>query len=552
MARPKGTLGGLYDAQVTVTDDGPPDAGPDPVIGEPAEVEAHRARVRRRLLPQAPTDRVAGWVGALAVTALAGLLRFWELGQPRVFVFDETYYAKDAYGLLKYGYEQNFVKDADERILRGDLDVFSDSASYVVHPPLGKWVIATGEQLFGMNPFGWRVAVAVLGTLSVLLLARLVRRMTGSTVLGTIAGFLLAIDGLHIVMSRTALLDLPLSFFLLAAFGALVLDREYGRRRAAARLESFEGSTLGPGLGFRPWRIAAGVLLGAALATKWNALFFIAAFGLLTVWWDVSARRVAGARSPWLGSISRDALPAFLSIVPAAIVTYLVTWSGWLFTNDGFYRKWGAENPSTFFGWVPDPLRSLWHYHAEAWRFHKELTSTHPYESHPWSWLVQGRPVSFYYEEYGRGELGCQVDRCAREILAVGNPVIWWSAAAALLVMVWLVISKRDWRAGAVLAALAAGWLPWFWYADHNDRTMFSFYAVSFLPFLIMAITLCLGFILGPRDASPRRRAVGATAVGAFLLLAALAAVAMTPIWMADVLPYEDWLDRLFGVRSWI
>lgn len=535
-----------------MTDERLPTGGHRTVADESAEIEAHRKQVRGRLLPPPPTDRLAGWVGALAVTALAGFLRLWDLGQPRVFVFDETYYAKDAYALLQYGHEQDYIKNADEKILKGDLDVFADSASYVVHPPLGKWVIAAGEQIFGMNPFGWRVAVAVLGTVSVLLLARLVRRMTGSTVLGTIAGFLLAIDGLHLVMSRTALLDLPVSFFLLAAFGALVFDREHGRRRAAARLASFEGSNLGPGLGFRPWRIAAGVLLGAALATKWNAVFFIAAFGLLTVWWDVSARRVAGARSPWLGSLSRDALPAFVSIVPTAIVTYLVTWTGWFVSDGGYYRTWAADNPSAYFGWIPAPLRSLWHYHSDAIGFHTGLSSDHPYQSHPWSWLVQGRPVSFYYEEYGLGERGCEVERCAREVLAVGNPIIWWSTAAALLVMVWLVISKRDWRAGAVLAALAAGWLPWFWYADHNDRTMFSFYAVSFLPFLVMAITLCLGFILGPRTASSRRRTIGATAVGAFLLLATLAAIAMAPLWLADVLPYDDWLDRLFGIKSWV
>ncbi len=541
-----------YDAQVTVTDAPLPGGGLEMPVNESVEVAEYRDRVRRRLLPPAPTDRLAGWVGALAVTALAGVLRFWQLGKPGSFVFDETYYAKDAYALLQYGHEQDYVKNADERILKGDLDVFADTASYVVHPPLGKWIIATGEQLFGMDPFGWRVAIAVLGTASVLILARLVRRMTGSTVLGTIAGFLLAIDGLHLVMSRTALLDLPLSFFLLAAFGALVLDREFGRRRAADRLDQFEGSSLGPGLGFRPWRIVAGVLLGAALGTKWNAIFFLAAFGLLSVWWDVSARRVAGARSPWLGSVARDALPAFVSIVPTAVVTYLVTWTGWFVSDGGYYRTWADENPSTHFGWVPGPLRSLWHYHSDALTFHTGLSSDHPYQSHPWSWLVQGRPVSFFYEEYGLGERGCDVERCAREVLAVGNPVIWWSASAALLVMVWLVVSKRDWRAGAVLAALAAGWLPWFWYADHNDRTMFSFYAVSFLPFLIMAITLCLGFILGPKDGTVRRRTIGATGVGAYLLLAALAAIALAPLWMAQILPYDEWLDRLFGIQSWI
>ena len=155
--------------------------------------------------------------------------------------------------------------------MNGDTDVFSDTAAYVVHPPLGKWIIATGEQLFGFNPFGWRVAIAVLGTLSILLLARLVRRVTGSTVLGTIAGFLLAIDGLHLVMSRTALLDLPLSFFMLLAFGALVLDREQGRRRAAERLEKFEREPRA-GLGISSLAAGGRHRTGRASATKWNAL----------------------------------------------------------------------------------------------------------------------------------------------------------------------------------------------------------------------------------------------------------------------------------------
>jgi dolichyl-phosphate-mannose--protein O-mannosyl transferase len=537
---------------VTVTDEGAPSGDLRPPAEADAELAEHREQVRRRLVPPGPTDRVAGWVWPLVVTAFGGLLRFWNLGEPKAFVFDETYYAKDAWALLHYGYEQNYLNQVDGRILSGDTDVFSTTASYVVHPPLGKWIIATGEQLFGFTPFGWRVAVAVLGTLSILLVARLVRRMTGSTALGTIAGFLLAVDGLHLVMSRTALLDLPLSFFLLAAFGALVFDREWGRRRASERLDRFEGSTTGPGLGFRPWLLVAGVLLGAALATKWNALFFVAAFGALVVWWDVSARRVAGARRPWLGAIRKDALPTFVLIVPAALLTYLVSWSGWLFTSGGYYRDWADANPSSLFSWVPGPLRSLWHYHAEAFRFHTGLTSDHNYESHPWSWLVQGRPVSFFYEDYSRGEMGCQVDKCAREVLAVGNPMIWWSAAAAIVVMVWLLLSRRDWRAGAVLAALAGGWLPWFWYADHDDRTMFSFYAVAFLPFLVMSITICLGMLLGPKSATPTRRTVGATAVGAYLLLVSLAAAELLPLWLAQTIPYQDWLDRLFGLRSWI
>ena len=120
--------------------------------------------------------------------------------------------------------------------------------------------------------------------------------------------------------------------------------------------------------------------------------------------------------------------------------------------------------------------------------------------------------------------------------------------------MVWLVISRRDWRAGAVLASLAAGWLPWFWYADHNERTMFSFYAVAFLPFLDHGHHDLPRVHPRPQGRlTARDEPSGATAVGAYLLLAALAAVrcCRRSGW-ARRSPYEDWLDRLFGLRSWI
>ena len=64
--------------------------------------------------------------------------------------------------------------------------------AFVVHPPLGKWTIALGEYVFGATPFGWRIAVAILGTLSILMVARITRRLTRSNLIGTLAGFLLA------------------------------------------------------------------------------------------------------------------------------------------------------------------------------------------------------------------------------------------------------------------------------------------------------------------------------------------------------------------------
>ncbi len=310
-------------------------------------------------IPPHVADRLvrwSAWGGPLLVTLVAGLLRFWKLDQPHAVIFDETYYAKDAWALVNQGYEGSWPKDVDKQILNDPSSVpIPTDPGYVVHPPVGKWIIGLGEQLFGFTPFGWRFMVAVLGTISVLLLCRIGRRLFRSTFLGCLAGLLLAVDGLHFVMSRTALLDLIVMFFVLAAFGCLVVDRDHARRRLAGALPLDEEGVLRPDarvaetlrLGWRPWRLAAGVMLGLAFATKWNGLYVLAAFGLMTVLWDVGARRTAGAVHPYQAVLRRDLVPAFVSTVPVAIVTYVVSWTGWIFTDKGYYRNWAATEGRT-------------------------------------------------------------------------------------------------------------------------------------------------------------------------------------------------------------
>ena len=83
--------------------------------------EARVPRVRAPLNRAMPSHGVRGWIGPILVTALAGVLRFVNLGRPDAIIFDETYYAKDAHGLLTYGYEQDFVDKANKLILKGDV-----------------------------------------------------------------------------------------------------------------------------------------------------------------------------------------------------------------------------------------------------------------------------------------------------------------------------------------------------------------------------------------------------------------------------------------------
>ncbi|WP_129308691.1 phospholipid carrier-dependent glycosyltransferase [Streptomyces sp. L2] len=520
-------------------------------------------------VPPVLADRLtrwSGWGGPLLVTLMAGLMRFWNLGSPRAVIFDETYYAKDAWALVHRGFPVNWDgKNVNDLVLQthGHLAIPTD-ASYVVHPPVGKYVIGIGELIFGFNPFGWRFMTALLGTLSVLLLCRIGRRMFRSTFLGCLAGALMAVDGLHFVMSRTSLLDGVLMFFVVAAFGCLVIDRDKARERLAAALPVQGDGRVRPDadvadtfrFGWRPWRWAAGLMLGLACGTKWNGLYILAAFCVMAVLWDVGARKVAGARQPYAAVLKYDTGLAFLATVPVAIAVYLLSWIGWILSpadgTGGYFRDWAATaGKGGRWTVLPDWLRSLWHYEHQVYEFHIGLTQPHTYQSNPWSWIVLGRPVSYFYESPSPGTDGCPSDageKCAREVLAIGTPVLWWLACIAIVYVLWRWAFRRDWRAGAIACGIAAGYLPWFMY---QERTIFLFYAVVFVPFLCLAVAMLLGAVIGPPGSSDTRRVVGASAAGVLVLLIAWNFVYFWPLYTGTAIPIDQWRSRMW-LDTWV
>ena len=504
--------------------------GTPPAVGgarPPSEDRALLARTRDRLLPHLPADRFWGWVGPLLVTGLAAYLRFHRLGLPHDKVFDEVYYEHDAWNLVQHGVELN--KD-------------NTGAGFVVHPPLGKWMIGFGEWVFGHNSYGWRFSAAVVGTLSVLILARTARRMFGSTILGCFAGLLLALEALEFVQSRTSMLDIFLLFWVIAGFACLVLDRDDGRRRLAERLPSVHPR--GPRLGFRWWRLAAGVCAGAATATKWSGVWFIALFGLAAWVWDMGARRAAGIPRARRAAFVRDTLPSLLPLLVVPLAVYTVSWTGWFIgdANAWDHDKYVHAGQGTF-AHVFAVLHGWFSYHHEVYEFHIHLDSGHPYKSEPWGWLLLARPVAYFYSSPGMGQLGCHVQKCSREVLAIGTPAIWWASIPALIWAIWIWASRRDWRAAIIVGGFAAGYLPWIAFPG---RTMFLFYALPSVPFMILALTLAAGSVLGRGRAGLLRRRWGASVVGAFALLVVANFFYFHPVLAAEVIPQSSWHDRMW------
>lgn len=421
---------------------------------------------------------VAG-IAPILIALVSFFLRIFHLGDIKTFIFDEVYYVDGARDLLKFGVE-----------------VTGNNPEFIVHPPIGKWLIALGIQLFGDSAFGWRFTTAVAGSVMILLIALIAHRLFRNPLLTGLASALMAVDGLALVHSRTALLDNFLALFILTAT-YFFIRRQY-------------------------WWTA--IALGIALGIKWSAIYFILVFGVIALYRAFTHHTGKALIRPTLERIGQFVL------LPTGI--YLISWIGWFNSQRGWARDYSAN-----------VLTSFVHYHQQILNFHTSLTEKHTYQANPWSWLIMGRPTSFFYQS----PKGCGADSCSQEILALGTPLLWWSATIALSVVVGLWIRAALMRRiepalTIIVAGMTAGYLPWFFY---QSRTVFTFYAIVFQPFLILALVYCAQLI---RSRYGRR---GEIVIAAGILLITLNFLYFLPIYMGDVITYEAWRDRMW-FPSWI
>ena len=408
-------------------------------------------------------------------------LRLINLSTPKGYVFDEVYYVDGARDFLKYGVE-----------------VTANAPEFIVHPPVGKWLIASGMKIFGDNEFGWRFATAIIGVALILLFARLVHVLFFSPLLTAMAAALMAMDGMMLVHSRTALLDLFLTFFLLLAI--YLWHRQ------------------------RHWYAA--IAIGLAMGIKWSALYFLVAIAFVSIYRVFTSYSGRDLIKPtFIKSLQYGFLP---------LVVYIGTWTGWFLSKRGWDRQWSSN---IFASW--------WHYHSEMLGFHLGLTEQHSYQANPWSWLVMARPTSFFYES----PKGCSSKNCAQEVLAIGTPILWWIGTLAIAIAFGfffraLVTKRFDSSLTIIVLGISAGYLPWFFF---QERTVFTFYAVIFEPFMLLAIIYCAKLLLD----SAINPGVSVTIVAGLIVLIFLNFIYFLPLFTGEVINYSDWLKRMW-MSSWI
>ena len=86
---------------------------------------------------------------------------------------------------------------------------------------------------------------------------------------------------------------------------------------------------------------------------------------------------------------------------------------------------------------------------------------------------------------------------------------------------------------------------------QYDDRPIFIFYAVTTIPFMVLAITVLMGRLLGTSSAPTPRRTAGVIVSGTFFVLVLLNFAWFWPVLTFDLLSHGEWLDRIWFSR-WV
>lgn len=419
--------------------------------------------------------------GVMAIALVAFASRFWNLDGLRDIVFDELYYPNFA---------RNYLRGAP----------FFDA-----HPPLAKYIIAIGIQIFGYAPFGYRCMTALAGSLLPLVTYELIWQLSDRRGWAWLAGWFVAMDGLLLVESRFGLINTYILLFGMLSQLCIVLALKRSRQRWF-------------------WVMATGLMLGASISVKWTGLAYIV--GLVVL--------MGYAWSRYRQTL--NALQILIGLIILPIAFYFVQWIPHLMMNHEF---------------------DIWELHHQILGFHQNLGAgktepIHPYCSPWWSWILLIRPVAYFFE--------MRPNSMVQFVHAMGNPLLYWLSAIALLIwLAFLIASKLKfspqilteihpkersqllWFASYVTISFAGHWLPW----SLSKRCIFLYHYMPASVFAFTALALLVSVMW--RSPLQEMRTLGSGIVG----IITIAFIFWLPIYIG--LPISSgYLPVLMWLPSWI
>ncbi len=364
------------------------------------------------------------------------------------------------------------------------------------HPLLAKEFLALSMRFVGDTPFGWRLPSALLGTIGLYASMRAMWWASLSRAATLMFGLLLATNFIWFVLSRIAMLDMTMASMMALGFWQGTLAWRRGKRLHLA---------------------LCGVFLGLSLGAKWNGAPLLVLPGLLFAWdrwFALSGRRKAFLTARNVGPIPGVSLleaAVWLGLVP--LVIYFAT-----FAPAFFYKV----QPLTLSGLIP--------WQGYMLKLQDSVVKPHLYMSRWWQWVLNIRPIWFFYEKW---------DGAQRGVLMIGNPVTMLAGLPALLLCAWAGVMRRDRLRGGVVVLYVMALV--FWALNGKPVQFYYHYALASV-FLMAALALVLA-----QWWERRRRWPGALVV----VLSGMMFIGFYPILSAGALAGKSSFQVYTWLRSW-
>lgn len=310
------------------------------------------------------------------------------------------------------------------------------------HPPLTKVLIATSMMLFGDNPLGWRVLIALSSLLGLVLLNRIAQNITRSERIAFFATLFFSTDIMSFNLGSIAMLDAP----------ALTLAL---------------GSAL---LFLRGKYMLSSLLMGLAFLAKLTSVFVaVSLLAYLFILIFSRRRRLLDSVNEWM--------PTFEKMFFVGLGVTVI--------GLGLYDVYFKAFSTPF-----EHLDYMLSYHGSL-RF-----SQNDKVDFPLSWINPAAPFqpAPYYSTIVTSSDGRQTHPVY--YLGIYSP-LWWMSWIIVPSAIYGAVTKyrrqEDYSAELfILTWILANYLPYFFFAHLLNRWVYTFYFYMTLPLLAVGAALFL------------------------------------------------------------
>jgi dolichyl-phosphate-mannose--protein O-mannosyl transferase len=317
------------------------------------------------------------------------------------------------------------------------------------HPPLGKSIIAGGIRLFGMNPCGWRFMTAVFGLMMLPLIYAFGKSLFHNSLAAAAVTIMLAFDFMHFALSRIATIDIFAAFFILLMYYLFYRYMQIDRSGQPTSATKHKYIYLG----------LAGLAMGLAIATKWTGVYAGLGLALMVLW------HLINHPAHVLRSWSKTWRLLLFCVVCFVLVPLLIYALSYL----------------PFVSYQPDKglLQTIIDNNKSMLSYHGNLKATHYYHTRFYDWPTMRMPLLYATDSVG-------VDpELVSSVSCMGNPAIWWFGIPCILFSIFRFLFKKDMKAGFLVIAYLAQYLPWF--AVTRITFIYHYFPASLFMILMIA-----------------------------------------------------------------